>query len=500
MCAESTCNFWVGGAHVVETVCHPLCSRGARGRAERRCASGRGDGPAGARREIPRCLSGTVEERSPGVHVSPGAPAAGAARPAGAPQGVFRGGGGRSHAGRGCRGHAKHSGSVSRTATPGPIRLTSGSCRRSCSTGRGRPGTMTDFYKEISYGAFTVTGTVSPWQALPQTDTIYEGGAGLQRHLRHVARSGDFLKDTLDTNDAAVDFGQYDNDGPDGHAQLRRRRRLRGLRRLRARRGGRRVRQQQHLVAPLVATAAGRHGPVYTTADNKTGGGKIKVNDYVIMPALACDGSTMIQIGVFAHEFGHAFGLPDLYDTDDDNGDSEGIGNWCLMAGGSWGGDGQSPERPAHMSAWSKEFLGWVSPTTVTTELNPASLKSVEDERGRAQDPHLRHAVLPDREPAEEAVRREAPAGGLLVWKIDQTVVTTASPTTPSTPTRTTRASTSRRRTASPISTRAPTGATPATSSRGRPASASSTTRRTRRARARSRSARSAPPGPPGAR
>ena len=43
--------------HVVETVCQPLCSRGARGRGERRRASGRGDGPPGARREVPRRLS-----------------------------------------------------------------------------------------------------------------------------------------------------------------------------------------------------------------------------------------------------------------------------------------------------------------------------------------------------------------------------------------------------------------------------------------------------------
>jgi len=283
-------------------------------------------------------------------------------------------------------------------------------------------GTMTDFYKEISYGAFTVTGTVTPWQALPQTDAFYEGGPNCNG-ICGTSKVGDFLKDTLDTNDAAVDFGQYDNDGPDGmpnsgdddgfvdfvafvHAEA----------------GG--ECGNSNIWSHRWSYSGWTNGPVYTTADNKTGGGKIKVDDYVIMPALACDGTTMIQIGVFAHEFGHAFGLPDLYDTDPDNGDSEGIGNWCLMAGGSWGGDGQSPEKPVHMSAWSREFLGWVSPTTVTTELNPASLKSAEDNADVLKIPisATRWYLVENRQ--KKLFDGKLPAGGLLVWKIDQTVIT----------------------------------------------------------------------------
>ena len=42
-----------------------------------------------------------------------------------------------------------------------------------------------------------------------------------------------------------------------------------------------------------------------------------------------------------AHELGHLlFGFPDLYDTDYT---SEGIGDWCLMAAGSWNGGGDTP-------------------------------------------------------------------------------------------------------------------------------------------------------------
>ncbi len=40
--------------------------------------------------------------------------------------------------------------------------------------------------------------------------------------------------------------------------------------------------------------------------------------------------------GVYVHEFGHAFGLPDLYDVDYS---SKGVGHWSLMSGGSWNGN-----------------------------------------------------------------------------------------------------------------------------------------------------------------
>ena len=59
------------------------------------------------------------------------------------------------------------------------------------------------------------------------------------------------------------------------------------------------------------------------------------------------------RIGVCAHELGHlVFGWPDLYDTDES---SEGLGNWCLMGGGSWNGRG---DVPAHPSAWCKARTG----------------------------------------------------------------------------------------------------------------------------------------------
>jgi len=66
-------------------------------------------------------------------------------------------------------------------------------------------------------------------------------------------------------------------------------------------------------------------------------------------------------IGIIAHELGHSiFDLPDLYDIDND---SEGIGIFGLMSGGSWNktaSDNDFGETPAHMTGWSKVFSGFV--------------------------------------------------------------------------------------------------------------------------------------------
>ena len=121
-------------------------------------------------------------------------------------------------------------------------------------------------------------------------------------------------------------------------ALRQRRQRLRRRLHRRPRRPRRRGDRQRgrHLVAQV--GAAGRAATPTAT----------KIFAYLTIPEDA-------KIGVCAHELGHLFfGWPDLYDTD---GTSEGIGNWCLMAGGSWSGGG---DVPAHPSAWCKANQGWV--------------------------------------------------------------------------------------------------------------------------------------------
>lgn len=82
----------------------------------------------------------------------------------------------------------------------------------------------------------------------------------------------------------------------------------------------------------------------------------------------------MVGIGVACHELSHLLGLPDLYDT---RTGGAGVGDWSLMAGGSWSG---SENFPTHPEAWSKEQMGWARVENITAKAGQYKLPPVVDE------------------------------------------------------------------------------------------------------------------------
>ncbi len=114
--------------------------------------------------------------------------------------------------------------------------------------------------------------------------------------------------------------------------------------------------------------------------DNPTG---VWVNDYTIQPENG-------GLSVFAHEFGHDLGLPDLYDTSGNTGGAENsTGFWSLMSQsrGTAKGDPGIGDRPMPFGAWEKFSLGWLdydvarAGRTSTHVLRPAQKSSAT--RGR---------------------------------------------------------------------------------------------------------------------
>jgi len=88
--------------------------------------------------------------------------------------------------------------------------------------------------------------------------------------------------------------------------------------------------------------------------NNPTG---VWVYDYTVQPENG-------GLGVFAHEFGHDLGLPDLYDTSGNTGGAENnTAFWTLMSSGANIGDGKRTgigDDPTDMGAWERLQLGWL--------------------------------------------------------------------------------------------------------------------------------------------
>jgi M6 family metalloprotease-like protein len=252
---------------------------------------------------------------------------------------------------------------------PAPGAVSSTRIKEILFTGPNPPdGTVTDFYLEMSYGLFTVTGDVFPYVGLPKNDTYYEGAAN---GLDPTGKVSELIQLGVAGVDPTVDFGQYDNDGPDGLPNS-------GdddgvvdqIAFIHPEKGGE-CTPSTNLWAHRFFYSAWT-GTKLNTADNAAGGGKIKVDTYTIQGALDCSGAEM-DIGTFAHETGHIFGLPDLYDTAQ-NADSSGLGYWSLMAAGNW----NSQSSPAHMTAWEKERLGWVNSTLLTSSTAGLNIHAIE--------------------------------------------------------------------------------------------------------------------------
>jgi immune inhibitor A len=95
----------------------------------------------------------------------------------------------------------------------------------------------------------------------------------------------------------------------------------------------------------------------------KVGGSNYWIGDYTIEPENG-------GVGVFAHEYGHDLGLPDLYDTSGNTGGAENsVAFWSLYSSGSYGSTGKAADgigsKPIPMSAYEKIFLGWSDYTVI---------------------------------------------------------------------------------------------------------------------------------------
>ncbi|WP_406096529.1 immune inhibitor A domain-containing protein [Streptomyces sp. NBC_01013] len=229
------------------------------------------------------------------------------------------------------------------------------------------------YYEKTSSGRYSVEGEVSDWVKVPYNEARYGSN---YCGSTNCASAWDMIKDGVNAwaadqkakgrtpEQIKTDLAQYDqwdrydfdNDGnfnePDGyidHFQI--------VHAGEDESAGGGVEGTNAIWAHrwyAYGTNAGATGP----ADNKAGGTQIGdtgiwVGDYTAQPENG-------GLGVFAHEYGHDLGLPDLYDTT--NTAENSVGFWSLMSAGSWLGTGKNSigDLPGDMTAWDKFQLGWL--------------------------------------------------------------------------------------------------------------------------------------------
>ena len=294
-------------------------------------------------------------------------------------------------------------------------------------------GTVTDFYKECSYNQLILTGECLGWYKVPRTQDYYVKDGGRNAGLTYGGR--DFTIDLMIEADKTINYAKYVSkiDAEGAHVTLlatyhtgadaasgadniwSHRWNIRD--RLLTRKS-----QNDSLINKDRVLSNGK----YITNDSLNGVRVIIDGDYCIQPELRGSNNSsgqMKPIGVLAHELGHIFGLPDLYDTD---GTSGGIGNWCVMSGGSYGGDGSHEGTPAQFSAWCKEKLGWINPVNISSYIPSQPIQYVE------KYPELykfypkgivsgnEYFLVENRQ--KKGYDQYLPESGLLIWHIDNSI------------------------------------------------------------------------------
>ncbi|MFQ6032386.1 MAG: M6 family metalloprotease domain-containing protein, partial [Candidatus Zixiibacteriota bacterium] len=264
-------------------------------------------------------------------------------------------------------------------------------------------GCVRHYYREISYGALDIVTVDLPsttgWHTAPQIYSYYVNGEnGLGSYPQNSQK---LVEDLVDLVDSDVDFSEYDNDS-DGY------------------------------VDALIVVHAGPGAELTGSPDDiwshkwavswswslnlKDG---VRIWEYTMQPEYWQTPYDM-TCGVFCHELGHIFGLPDLYDTDYS---SCGIGRWSIMAMGGW--NGYLGNSPAHPDAWCMARLGYVTPNTVTTNATGVQIPAIKNSPTIYQ---LWSGGLPANEYFLVENRQkigydsQLPHHGLLIWHVDDSI------------------------------------------------------------------------------
>ncbi|HET9250684.1 MAG TPA: M6 family metalloprotease domain-containing protein [Candidatus Eisenbacteria bacterium] len=285
---------------------------------------------------------------------------------------------------------------------------------------------LREYYRTQSGGRLIISGAVTgEWLTMPSSYAYYVGGlAGLGSYpqsAQKLAEDAMLAAYELYEND----LGFFDNDGPDGVSSSG---------------------DDDGYIDAVAVMVPGAGGEV--SCGSPSGCTRLWAHQFGVanyagyLPGLTLgdkrgflyflgseynDRSGDRASGTWFHEFSHTLGLPDLYDLTG----SAGLGFFSLMALGNYlpysvdplTAGGNFGERPASLDPWSRQYLGFDEPVTVTRSghytLAPVtrgggSLRIWTNGEGGTEYFLLENRV---REGSDEFV----PGEGLLVYHVDDT-------------------------------------------------------------------------------
>jgi M6 family metalloprotease-like protein len=267
------------------------------------------------------------------------------------------------------------------------------------------PGSLRDFYQSNSYSQFDISpwAVDSVWRLTGQAHTYYANNDGIASTADDYGfgawpnNAQKLVADAVALADPYLNFASYAVAGQ-----------VQGLFVVHAGPGAEVTANPSDIWSHAWAL-----GAYAVTVDGVT------VNAYSMEPEYIVTAGDS-TVGVFCHEYGHVLGLPDLYDTDYS---SMGIGAWSVMAGGVW--NGTNGNSPAYLDAWSRAFLGWVTPTVVTGAVSGASLPAAESSstvyrlwtNGATGTEYF---LLENRQRIAGNFDNALPGDGLLLYHIDE--------------------------------------------------------------------------------
>ncbi|WP_328808268.1 immune inhibitor A domain-containing protein [Nonomuraea antri] len=218
--------------------------------------------------------------------------------------------------------------------------------------------TLKKMYEEMSKGAYSVTGSAVGWIKVPHSEAWYGAAAcggqvqDMSGHPNNPRGAQQLPIDTVNALAATqpdfpwADYDIEDISDADGDGNFN---------------------EPDGVIDHLVLVHAGKDKSsdggaegtyaIWAHSSAVAGGYKVpgtdkKISNYIVQPEDS-------GVGVFAHEYGHDLGLPDLYDTSGQA--SSAVDFWDLMSSGSHSGP-IFQSMPTHMGLWDKWVLGWANP------------------------------------------------------------------------------------------------------------------------------------------